>query len=398
MSRVRVTKPDLSKARPPVFAWRNRIVVGYMNLLLGEEGVGKGTLACWLIRGWTRGALHGAFKDRPINVGIVADEDAINDTWTPRLHAAGADLNRVGFFERPDGGYVSVTGDRSAIAAQVRKHRFKVLFFDALLDNLGADVDVFNQKKVREALKPLRALARELNVAVVGTLHPNKRGRSYRELSFGSGFNAVGRSNLWLAQDPDDPDMRLVVRGKGNLSKQPQTVAFRISESKVELNGHAWSVPRATDFFTVDTSLEDLLDHVNGERLEQPDSKRGNAREAIRELLPRDGEWHDAGPIIEAAGVDARIVREARKRLGVESRAKPGTFPATHQWRWGQRRAASSQLRARSSPSSRSIRSAKSLERDASRAASADRRARADAQQKLSAQRPRKPRTTGKGA
>jgi hypothetical protein len=115
---VRAAK--LERAQPPRWAWERRIVLAYLNLLLGNEGIGKGTLIAWLIARWTLGQLPGDLRGRPINVGVLGDEDSFDDVWTPRLHAAGADLARVVQIERPDGGFVNVKEDRERLARVVK--------------------------------------------------------------------------------------------------------------------------------------------------------------------------------------------------------------------------------------------------------------------------------------
>jgi hypothetical protein len=223
-------RADLSRARPPRWVWDKRIVIGYLNLLLGNEGVGKGTLIAKLIAELTHGRLAGDLHGQPVGVGIIGDEDSFDGVWTPRLHAADADLERVVQIERPDGGFVNVREDRDKLADVVKQHNLGALYFDQLLDNLGAGTDDWRQKAVRDALRPLQALARELDIAVIGSLHPNKRGTTFRELMAGApAFNAVSRSGLLLGQHPDDDDRRVLVRGKGNLSEPPPAVEFRIT-------------------------------------------------------------------------------------------------------------------------------------------------------------------------
>ena len=266
----------------------------------------------------------------------MSDEDAFEDSWSPKLHAAGADFDHIRQIDHPDGGYVDIAEDRALLTRAAQQHDLEVFFFDALLDNLGADVDVYHQKKLRSALQPIRALARELEIAVIGSLHPNKHGKTFRQLVYGSGINAVARSALWLAKDPDDPDLRVLVRGAGNHSGDPPPLTFRIVGRDVTLNKQTWSVPLATDFTKTELSVEnsdDLLDSfTEGPRRQHDHSKVGRARQAISEQLPRDGGWHDARPIMETAaatGVDEeRTIRRARQDLGIEVRQKPGAFPA----------------------------------------------------------------------
>ncbi len=324
---------DLSRSRPPRWAWEGRIAIGYLNLLLGNEGIGKGCLAAWFIGQLTRGTLPGELHGHRAAVGVLADEDSFDDVWTPRLHAAGADLNLVHHIERPDGGFVHVRDDRERLARAVGERNLRLLFLDALLDNLGADTDDWRQKAVRHALQPLRALARELNIAALGALHPNKRGSSFRELVAGApAFNSVSRCSLLLAQHPEDDDVRVLVRGKGNLSQKPPALEFEIASYRFEANGEQFSVPQARDFQESMLDIDDLIgvpDHSDH-------GKAADAVELIRTLLPRDGQWHPAKPIKDACaedGIDDRTCKRAKIKLGLEHR-RTTTFPAATEWRW----------------------------------------------------------------
>jgi hypothetical protein len=128
---------ELDRGQPPRWIWQDRVVMGYLSLLVGNEGVGKGTLIAWLIARLTRGELPGDLRDHQIGVGVLGDEHGFDDVWTPPLHAAGADLARVVQIERPDGGCVNVREDRDKLAQVVRDREIRVLLFDQLLDNLG---------------------------------------------------------------------------------------------------------------------------------------------------------------------------------------------------------------------------------------------------------------------
>jgi AAA domain len=327
---------DLSKARPPRWAWRNRIVLGSLNLLLGNEGVGKGTLIAWMIGQLTQGELPGSLRDRPCGVGIIGDEDGFDSVWTPRLHAAEADLDLVHLIERRDGGYVDPRNDRRALTQAVRDNRIRVLFLDQLLDNLGTGVDDWRAKQVRDALQPLRSLARDLDVAIVGSLHPNKRGDSFRQLVSGSSaFNAVSRSSLLLAVHPNDESKRVLVRGKGNLSVTPPALTFSVKSYKFTHDGKTFRVPRACDFTSSALTVDDLI-AASIPHTRPVETKQGDARALIAQFLPKDGEWHPSKEIYTAcvdSGIDERTVRRAVESLGLERR-KTRTRPASVDWRW----------------------------------------------------------------
>jgi hypothetical protein len=329
-----VVTADLARAQPPRWAWQHRIVLGYLNLLLGNEGVGKGTLVAWLIARLTRGDLPGDLRGHPTGVGILGDEDSFDGVWAPRLHAAGADLSRVKQIERPDGGFVNIREDRDKLTHVTKEHALGLLYFDQLLDNLGAGTDDWRQKAVRDALQPLRSLARELDIATLGSLHPNKRAERFRQLIAGApAFNSVSRSSLLLAQHPEDEDLRVLVRGKGNLSQAPIAVEFQIGGHRFAANGHEFKVPLAQDFQVGELTIDDL---VGNEATIKEHSKVGDAAEIIEALLPRDGNWHPAKLIYEACAgedIDERTVKRAKQRHRIEHR-RAQTFQAPTEWRW----------------------------------------------------------------
>ncbi len=323
---------DLSLSTPPEWAWADRIVLSALNLIVGVEGAGKGTLACWVFSKLTRGELPGNLFTIPSTVGIIGDEDGFGDVWTPRLHAAGADLGRVKLIERGDGSLVELAADRERLADVVSRESIRLLYLDQLTDNLGASVDDWKAKSVRGALAPARQLARELNCAVLGSLHPNKGGGSFRQLVSGSiAFNALSRSSLLLAEHPDDPDRRILVRGKGNLSAEPDAVEFEIESHKFEANGHRFNVPRAVGFATSTLTIEDVVSRPS------TPAPAGDARTSAREIVASalaDGGWHAAGEILddcEKVGIYKRAGRRAADDLGVE-RKKDG-YQGPFLWR-----------------------------------------------------------------
>ncbi len=332
-SGLRIQTPDLTLARPPRFAWAQRIVIGYLNLLLGNEGVGKGTLITWLIAMWSLGRLPGDLYGTPANVGIIALEDSFNDVWVPRLHAAGADLSRVRLLERPDGGVITGKEDRDKLALAVELEQLRIVFCDQMSDNIGA-VNDWRNRELREGLQPWRWLGSEKDIVVLGSLHPNKKADSFRQLVSGaSGFNAISRSSLLLAEHPEDDSRRVLVRGKGNLSVNPPAVEFEIVTHRFDANGHSFSVPKATGFVDGDITVDELIEA--GTRPAGPTSV-GDASEIIRALIPNDGAWHLAKVVYETCAreqINDRTVQRAVKRLGLERR-RAREFQAAVEWRW----------------------------------------------------------------
>jgi hypothetical protein len=88
------------KPRRVRWLWKGRLPFGYLSLWSGASGLGKSTFFCWLVAQITHGKLEGQIG--PVDVLIIASEDAREDVWVPRLMAAKADLFRVHFFDQPD--------------------------------------------------------------------------------------------------------------------------------------------------------------------------------------------------------------------------------------------------------------------------------------------------------
>jgi hypothetical protein len=231
-------------------------------------------------------------------------------------------------------GWWSFGGTRARLTEVARSEHLRVFFLDSLLDNLGVGVDDWRSKAVRDALQPACALGRETDIAIIGCFHPNKHGETFRHLVSGSSaFNAVNRSSMLLAEHPDNNTRRVLVRGKDNLSAKPPAVEFEIGSHRFNANGHTFDVPVARRFADEDLTIEDLLGRTSATRGR---SKVASADELIEMLLPRDGTWHPAKPILAAGaddGLDERTMQRAKERLGVLYR-RASTFLAAIEWCW----------------------------------------------------------------
>ncbi len=299
--------------------------------------MGKGTLMRYLIARMTLGKLDGDFRTEPIHVGIIGDEDDFNKVWTPGLQVVGADFEYVHYIDRPDFGYIELDADQDRIAAVVREFEIHFLYLDQLSDNLGVKVDDWRRKQMRDALRPARAVARELDVAVTGALHPNKRGNTFRELISGSpAVNEVSRSSLWLTTRPDDPERRVLVRGKGNLSAAPSAVEFDIKEYRIKHHEYLLKGPMVDLASVNHTDL--TKDELIGQDVQGAESltKADRAKQLIAELLPNDGRQHLARTIIDAGekeGIQYLTLYRAAKKVGVVF-GKEEDSQARALWSW----------------------------------------------------------------
>jgi AAA domain len=325
---------DLKRARPFKFAWEKRVLLGYLNLLVGEEGVGKGTLIAWLAAQVTGGSLPGDLHGKPRRVVIIGDEDSFDHIWGPRIEVAGGDLSKVEYVvSGPDNGALDVREDADALRDLVVHKEIALVYFDQLLDNLGY-VDNWKDKQIRDALAPLRAVAQDTDAAMLAAMHPNKRSGSFRDRISGSpAFNALSRSSLYVAKHPHVPDRRVVVRAKGNYNVEPMAFEFNIESRALTVRDgrkrFALSTSRVCD--TAETYL--TADEVLAERQGDQDTEIARAERLLRELLS-DYKKHPSAEIIAAMtvqGFGERKVRDAAKRIGVHKR-RDNEFQARTNW------------------------------------------------------------------
>jgi hypothetical protein len=327
---VRIRPIIMERVRPMRWLWRRRIPVGVPSLIVGEEGMGKGTTAAWIIARATRGELEGDFAGQPLRVLVIGDEDAFEPIWVPRLEAAGADLSMMRTLD--DGEYLDDLGKSAeGLAKTLEAEQIGFVLLDQLLDHIPAGDNgggIYNPKSVRQALLPLRRIAGERDIAALGLLHPIKGNvTSFRQLLAGSHqFNAISRSSLLLGEDPDDDSTRVLVRGKGNHSAAPKSFEFRIAPERVELNGHEFEVPRVVGEHEGERTVRDLLaggpkapvreplaDQLAGLLTVEPQTQADLARAADRPST--DGS-----------------VRRALLQLEKDGRAKRGWLGARQGW------------------------------------------------------------------
>jgi hypothetical protein len=89
---------ELAAAEQPAFLARDRIVRAAVNLLIGDEGIGKSLLWVWVVAALTTGKSLPEFgipKRAAGDAVLVLTEDDWSSIARPRLEVAGADLTRI---------------------------------------------------------------------------------------------------------------------------------------------------------------------------------------------------------------------------------------------------------------------------------------------------------------
>jgi AAA domain len=355
----RIDDSDTGPARPTTRAsqipktrlrwtWRGRLALGYLAVWCGAGDIGKSMFAAWVIKQLNYGLLPGEFEGTPQSVLIVCTEDGRDDMWRPRLEAVGANLDLVEFLNYPRAW--NLKDGISWIDNAITGADIPLTFIDALMSHMPEAIGNENTRSptfVRAALEPFADLCKQRKVTGLFGLHPRKAGGdTFADVVQESGvFTQLPRLGLMFGYHPDDLELpqeqqrRVIVRGKGNVGRNPGALSFRIAEKFLDWgdqdpDGTADGVGYITDVQPCDVTERQLL-HPKPDARDRDVSKAQVAQEYIT-LALADGDWHESKPIEERlAAMDitsGSTITTAKENAGVKSRKRPGV---THgPWEW----------------------------------------------------------------
>jgi hypothetical protein len=308
---------------------------------VGDPGLGKSLVTADIAARVSKGNNWplDAANTGPGDVLMCSAEDDPGDTIVPRLIAAGADLNRVDFFdgvreETEDGGTTirALSLDRhleqlNEVAAR-KKGTLKLVVIDPVTAFLGA-ADSHKNGDIRAIIAGVARVAAEHRFAVLVVSHLNKgTGASAIYRITGSlAFVAAARAAYAVVRDPQDANRRLVLPVKNNLAVDTSGFSYSINVADNDAPYVAWGDQAVT---------EETADEVLGGTATTPRQEAINAdvrevcdwlkQELAAEAKPAARMWK----IAEEKGFARRDVERAKKQLGIRAAAK-GFASA---WHW----------------------------------------------------------------
>lgn len=224
--------------------WFGRYAIGKIGLLVGLPDEGKGLTLSDIIARITRASPWPCNEGQaPLgNVILLTAEDDINDTVVPRLLAAGTDLHRVTIVkmmhEAGKQRMFSLVSDLGALRQKVVEiGDVRMIVIDPITAYLGiGKVDSFRATDVRAVLSPLKELAAELRLSILGVMHFNKKvdiTNVLLRISDSLAYGAAARHVYGVIDDPDK-HRKLFVKGKNNLApKDQKTLAFSFDAREI---------------------------------------------------------------------------------------------------------------------------------------------------------------------
>lgn len=294
--------------------WNLRIPLGKLSILDGDPGLGKSTAALDIAARVSRGD---EMPDGRTGAWgcclILSAEDDAEDTLQPRLEAAGADMGRcIDYYgvEQPDGSMLPPVYPHNlpSLETCIEENNAVLVVLDPLVAFIGAEegsTDTHRDSDVRRMLHPIARTAQRTGCAFLGIRHHNKgQGKAVHRGAGSIAFSGAARTVHLIAEDPDDPTMRVWAGVKNNLAAPSPALSFEVIQeggaSRIQWLG------------TCDYSADALCQEKKGP------SKSEVAKEFLRDTLANGSvRTAEVEAKAEARGISLATLSRARGALGV---------------------------------------------------------------------------------
>lgn len=322
--RVILTDAATVTIERPTFLGEPMLPTGVITLIAGRAGVSKSTLSINYAAMVTRGTLPGDYKGRPQNVVFSAIEDG-KGMQAARLMAAGADMSRVRFLDMADTlngtsleSGVRIPEDLDLVRDALQQCDAKLWVIDPITSAMAGDTN--KRDDVRGALDPLAALARDLDITVVGILHFNKGGGYASDKISGShAFRDTVRSLILVARDDETHDcIATLDKSSYTPSAGASWVYSLVSRDVAAAGGLTMSVPVVAGLMPTERTVGEIINkNETAGTMVTEHAERGEVFEWLSSYLQDNGPTpyrtllHDAK---DEQGYTDRQLRNAREQ------------------------------------------------------------------------------------
>jgi archaellum biogenesis ATPase FlaH len=296
----------------------NLIPLGSITTLDGSKAEGKSTLLYDLTARVTSGTPMPFSGNHTVTGGVIMleAEDDLGTTIKKGIVAAGGVLDRIRVFSKREALHLDAPEDLGLIQKTAGEIGAKLLVVNPFSEFFSKTLK--DEKTIREAFRPLRALAASLGMAVVLVRHFTKSGSS--ALTRGLGGVAIinaARSSLVVSHDSssDDKYQHVLAFNRGNL---PRTRDVSLVYRTVKRDDAIVVEWLGESRQTADELIASSSDSHDASQLEE-------AKYVLYSILFTNGGQLPATQAVKAAqqaAVSIGTLKRARKKLKVPSRQK----------------------------------------------------------------------------
>ena len=314
-----------------VWLWKQRIACSTMNVIVGDPGQGKSTLALELAAKGSRGfEPFTNVRCEPFSTLYLSNENYHPVTTKPRFLAAGGDMDKFTILDKVSDGEERLLklDDVGAIEDAVKQTGAKLVILDPIQSYIGGNVNNHAANEVRAKLDPLGEVAKRTGAAILLIAHLAKttKTRAVNSILGSVDYGALVRNTLLVGSPADAPNSRAVIHIKHSYGTAADSLGFVI-DTKGTTSVITWrkgkSEYKAEDLFAVPdrrAKQESQVDHaVKWLREQLGDGRPRKAKEL-------QAEWENE------TGINARKLREAAIKLGV-GRTHEGGKHGPRVWR-----------------------------------------------------------------
>lgn len=329
--------------------WKPYLPLGRPVALEGDPGIGKSSLVAKIITHLTSGQPFPNVLEeqtpQPLpacTVCLLTGEDAPGDTILPRIAANGGDPARVYLLEgwvQPDGAQGIVTmQDLDLLTAALEQYQPRLVVFDPLQSFFGRGIDMNQVSDTRPVLDAVAALFQRYACTPLFVRHIGKSRREALYAGLGS-IDITGRmrSVLFVGQDPDNAQRRILAHSKANNARLGPSLAYTITSIDYDL----WTP--TGDRVTVEAPCLawDGLSPLTANDLANCPASHDEAPGALEQAKEFLAVLLAQGPVLynevykamQQAGIAMATLKRAKPLVGVKARRRPGE-EKNGPWEW----------------------------------------------------------------
>lgn len=311
--------------------WIDRFARAKYSLIVGDPGLGKSQLTCYMAAIVTNGGIwaDGTLCASIGSVVILSAEDDPACTIVPRLEAAGANKDKVHIIEAVSMGHdengnqllkhFDLKSDLKKLDDMLTEIKDVALVIIDPISSYFGETNSHNNCDVRSILAPLSKLAEKHNVAIICISHLNK-GKDTSAISRVSGsiaFTAASRATFAVVQDKETKNKVFFMQVKNNLGNCSDGLVFEIESKVIEKDIRTSRIKWLDEKVTM--TVNEALSAIQN----SPEDRDAleTAKEFLIELLtytPMSAK--EIEKQAKDAGVSWRTVERAKTILGVQSK------------------------------------------------------------------------------